>query len=158
MAPRPVNRVAPRLPARNMQTFQVVAPKSTHTRKATCEEVECAQYGRGWRMKLDLNSDLGQQQAYYIKHHSGRSYKVVGQENGLVELEFKDGQPCFQEHRVRNDLPEVYRVKGGDYRGNPLKTPTRVHKKPEFWVEEFALNQERIADVQRQGSYDGKVG
>ncbi len=141
---RPIKRLDSRMPVNAMQTFQVVAPISTHTRKATCEEVECEQYARGWRMKLDLQSDLGQKQAYYIKHHSGRSYKVIGQQDGLVELEFKGGQPCFQEHRVRIDRPEIYRVKGGDYRGNPLRTPVRTHKKPEYWVEEFAENQDRL--------------
>lgn len=148
---RPVNRVTPRIGAQHMQTFQISAPVSTHTRKASCEEVECAQYARGWRIRLDLNTELGQKQAYYIKHHSGRSYTVVSQVEGLVELEFKGGQPCFQEHRVRTDRPEIYRVKGGDFRGNPLRTPVRTHKKPEFWVEEFAENQDRIRSAIEKG-------
>lgn len=141
---RKINRLEPALPPTAMQTFQVKAPVSTHTRKATCEEVECEQYARGWRMKIDLNTDLGQRQAQYIKYHAGRSYKKIGARDGMVELEFAANQPCFQEHRVRNSLPEKYLVKGGDFRGNPLKTLTRVHKKPEFWVEEFAENQDRL--------------
>lgn len=142
---RPVNRPwTPRVPAKAMQTFQIVAPKATHTRKATCEEVECEQYARGWRIQVDLNTDLGQKQAHYIKHSSGRSYRVTDQREGLVTLEFRPNQPCFQEHRVPIGRPEVFRVKGGDHRGNPLKTPTRVHKKPEFWLEEFQENQDRI--------------
>jgi len=141
---REPNRLDPALPARAMQTFQISAPVSTHTRKATCEEVECAQFLRGWRMKIDLGTELGQKQAYYIKHHSGRAYKVIGQHDGLVELEFSGNQPCFAEHRVRIDRPEIYRVKGGDFRGNPLRTPVRTHKKPEYWVEEFAENQDRL--------------
>lgn len=146
-----VNRVMPAMGAQNYQTFQIAAPKSTHTRKATCEEVECAQYARGWKMKLDLATELGQRQAHYIKYQSGRSFTHEALPEGLVELTFRSGQPCFQEHRVRTDLPEVFRVKGGDFRGNPLKTPTRVHKKPEFWVEEFALNQQKIADAIQKG-------
>jgi hypothetical protein len=141
---RPIKRLDSRMPAHAMQTFQVVAPTSTHTRKATCEEVECPQYARGWRMKIDLNTELGQKQAWYIKYQSGRSFTKVGARDGLVELEFKGGQPCFQDHRVRNSLPEIYRIKGGDYRGNPLRTPVRTHKKPEYWVEEFAENQDRL--------------
>src|SRR3546814_9780095 len=39
----------------------------------------------------------------------------------------------------------VFRVKGGDRRGNPLRTPTRVHKKPEYWLEEFQENQDRLS-------------
>lgn len=148
---REPNRISPALPARAMQTFQVTAPVSTHTRAATCEEVECGAYLRGWRMKIDLNTDLGQRQAQYIKHHAGRSYKKIGAQDGLVELEFAANQPCFQEHRARIDRPEIYRVKGGDYRGNPLKTLTRVHKKPEFWVEEFAENQDRLKTAIEKG-------
>lgn len=149
---KPLKRpFTPRLPAKDFQTFQVEAPIDTHTRKASCEEVECEQYARGWRMKLDLGSDLGQKQAYYIKHSAGRSYEVVDQRDGLVTLEFSANQTCFQEHRVRVDRPEIYRVKGGDHRGNPLKTLTRVHKKPEFWVEEFAENQDRLAAKIKKG-------
>lgn len=133
-----------RTPVQMMQTFQVVAPKSTHTVKATCEDVECEQYARGWRMTIDLGTKLGQDQAYYIKHQAGRSYKKISARDGVVVLEFASGQPCFQEHRVRNDLPEVFRVKGGDRRGNPLKTVTRVHKRAETWVEEFQENQDRL--------------
>lgn len=148
---RKPKRIKPALPVEAMQTFQVVAPPSTHTKPAKCEDVQCEQYAKGWKMRLDLNTDLGRMQAHYIKYDSGRSYKVVKQENGLVDLEFKGGQPCFQEHRVRIDRPEVYRVKGGDHRGNPLKTLTRVHKKPEFWVEEFAENQDRLKTAIERG-------
>lgn len=144
MPGRKPNRIKPLMPASAMQTFAISAPKATHTRRATCEEVECAQYKRGWLMKLDLGTDLGQRQAYYIKHSSGRAYKVTDQREELVTLEFAPNQPCFQEHRVPIGRPEKFLVKGGDYRGNPLKTVTRVHKKPEFWVEEFAEHQDQL--------------
>lgn len=150
--PKQPNRITPSVGAQHYQTFQITSPISTHTKVVQCgEDVDCAAYRNGWRMKVDLGTDLGQKQAYYIKHHSGRKYKVVGQRDGLVELEFAANQPCFAEHRVRIDRPEIYRVKGGDFRGNPLKTVTRVHKKPEFWVEEFAENQDRINRVIEKG-------
>lgn len=148
---RPINRAKPRMPVANMQTFQVEAPRATHTRRASCEEVECGAYLRGWRMKIDLATELGQNQAYYIKHQSGRAYKKIDFQDGLVTLEFKSGQPCFAEHRVRIDRPEIYRVKGGDFRGNPLRTPVRTHKKPEYWVEEFAENQDRLRTQMERG-------
>ena len=141
---RKLNRVENQNPVQAMQTFAISAPKATHTRAASCEEVECAQYLRGWKIQVDLNTDLGQQQAHYIKHSSGRSYRVTDQRDGLVTLEFRSGQPCFQEHRVGIGRPEEFLVKGGDYRGNPLRIKTRVHTKPEFWVEEFAENQDRL--------------
>jgi hypothetical protein len=148
---RPLNRPTLKTPAHAMQTFQVVAPKSTHTRRVSCEDVQCPQYARGWKMTIDLNTKLGREQAMYIKYDAGRSYKITAQRDGLVELEFAANQPCFQEHRVRNDLPEIFRVKGGDHRGNPLRTPVRTHKKPEFWVEEFAENQDRLKTAIERG-------
>ncbi|HKZ21162.1 MAG TPA: hypothetical protein VJQ57_13760 [Acidimicrobiia bacterium] len=140
-----------KLGAQAYQTFQILAPKETHTVPASCEEVECQQYARGWMMKIDLTTDLGQKQAYYIKHHSGRSYTVTDQRDGLVTLTFRSGQPCFQKHRKDIERDPLFRVKGGDKRGNPLRTATRVHKKPEFWVEEFAENQQKIADAVKEG-------
>lgn len=138
--------------AEHYQTFQVVSPTATHTKLVACgEDVDCAAYRGGWKMTIDLGTELGQRQAYYIKHHSGRSYKVIRQVDGIVELEFAANQPCFAEHRVRLDRPEVYRVKGGDARGNPLGILTRTHKKPEFWVEEFAENQDRVNKIIEKG-------
>lgn len=140
-----------RLGPEAFQTFGIVAPKETHTVPATCEEVECDHHIRGWAMKIDLGTDLGQEQARYIKHQSGRSYEVTEQRDGLVTLVFRPGQECFQEHRRSIERDPIFRVKGGDARGNPLRTPTRVHKKPEFWVEEFAENQDRIASAIEKG-------
>lgn len=133
------------------QTFQVTSPISTHTRPASCEEVECPHYLRGWRMQIDLGTELGKQQARYIKYDSGRSYTIESQGDGLVNLRFDANQPCFQQHRARLDRPEIYRVKGGDQRGNPTGALTRVHKKPEFWVEEFAENQDRLKTIIEKG-------
>lgn len=145
-----MTRVQPAHEASAYKTFQIVSPKKTHLVKATCEEAECASYKNGWRMKLDLGTPLGQQQAHYIKHISGRSYKVIDQRDGLVVLEFSGGQPCFTQHEVRNELPEIFRIKGGDFRGNPLGTPTRTTK-PELWIEEFAENQAKIAEAIEKG-------
>jgi hypothetical protein len=139
------------LGAEHYKTFQIASPISTHTREATCEEVECAQYLRGWAMKIDLGTPLGQKQAYYIKHQSGRKYRVVGQADGLVHLEFAPNQPCFQQHRTKLDRPEIYRVRGGKGRENPLRTPTRTHKKPEFWLEEFSEHQSRVNAAREKG-------
>lgn len=139
------------LGAESYQTFQIVAPKDTHTVPATCEEVECVHYLRGWMMKIDLGTELGKRQAHYIKYSSGRAFTWENLGDGLVTLTFRSGQKCFQEHRKAIERDPVFRVKGGDKRGNPLRVPTRVHTKPEFWVEEFAENQQKIADAVEKG-------
>lgn len=145
------DRINPAVEAQHYQTFQVTSPVATHTRPASCEEVECGAYLRGWKIVVDLNTDLGQRQAHYIKHSSGRAYTVDGQQDGMVTLIFRPNQDCFEQHRVPLDRPEIYRVKGGDFRGNPLRTVTRVHKKAEFWVEEFAENQDRVNKIIEKG-------
>lgn len=140
-----------RLGAEHYKTFAVESPMSTHTVPATCEDVECEQYLRGWRMRIDLGSQLGQRQAHYIKHQAGRAYKVIGQNGGLVTLEFSPNQPCFQEHRVKGNRPEIFKVKGGRDGYNPRGTPTRIHTKPAFWLEEFNEHQDRINTTRQRG-------
>jgi len=148
---RPTSRTELHGPARAYQTFQIRAPKGGLV-PVSCEDVECQAYANGWKMVLDLASALGQKQAYYIKHQSGRKYTIESQTpEGMVTLIFAPDQDCFEQHKVRNDLPEVFSIRGGDSRGNPLRTPTRVHKKPEFWLEEFAENQDRIATAKKEG-------
>jgi hypothetical protein len=150
---RPVNRITPRLDAQHYQTFQIKAPISTHFVERPCDGtgVNCQAAEHGWKMTLDLKTELGQRQARYIKYDSGRRYEIAEQKDGMVTLVFPGGQPCFATHRVRIDRPEIYAVRGGDFRGNPTGAVTRVHKKPEFWVEEFALNQQKLSDIQKKG-------
>lgn len=148
-----VNRPwTPALRPEEYQTYQILAPVSTHWRTVSCEDFGCAQGEFGWRMRIDLSTELGQKQAFYIKHHSGRKFTWEKEgDAGMVVLTFPSGQNCFQEHRVRLDREARYLVKDGDHRGNPRGTRPRVHTKPEHWVEDFAENQEAIAEVQRKG-------
>jgi len=149
--PGPVNRITPRLGAQDFQTYQIAAPVSSHWRPASCEEYGCSMGEFGWKMQLDLSTELGQKQARYIKHESGRRYTHAVLPSGLVELTFPSGQDCFTEHRVRMDREEKYIVRGGDFRGNPLRVKPRVHTKPEFWIEDFQENQDAINRVIGKG-------
>lgn len=145
------NRITPALSADMMQTYEILAPKETHWRRASCSEVDCQQAERGWKMILDLTTDLGQRQARYIKHQSGRQYEIADQRDGLVTLIFRGGQECFQEHKIRTDRPEVYRVRPGDHRGNPRGQKARVHTKPEHWIEDFQENTARLTQLKERG-------
>lgn len=139
------------LPPGMMQTYQIAAPVSTHWRRATCAEVNCQAAERGWQMVLDLTTELGQKQARYIKHQSGRRYEIADQRDGLVTLIFRGGQECFAEHKVRTDRPEIYRVRPGDRRGNTTGQPARVHTKPEHWIEDFQENSARLNQLAERG-------
>lgn len=151
MAGRPVNRIEPKLPASAMQTYVIDAPLSTHFRRATCAEVNCRAAENGWKMTLDLTTDLGKRQARYIKYSSGRRYEVAEQRDGLVTLVFPGGQECFSAHQVRLDRLERFLVKGGDHRGNPRGQQTRVHTKPEHWIEDFQENTDRLNRLSERG-------
>lgn len=151
---RPINRITPNLPASAYRTFQIVSPLATHWRPASCEEVECEQHARGWKSAIDETTELGQKQAWYIRKQSGRNYTESRDEQpGLTVFTFEPGQRCFNsgQHKAPLGRPEHYLVKGGDWRGNPAGIATRKHTKPEFWVEDFNENQDRLTRAQQAG-------
>lgn len=147
-----VNRLQPRLPAHAMKTYEISAPLETHWRVASCKEVECDAYAHGWMTTIDTSTPLGAKQANYIRLHSGRRYTAnpVTLGSAVYRFVFPPGQQCFREHRVRLDRQELYVVRGGDWRGNPRREGRR-HTRPEFWVEDFAEHQSRIAAEVQKG-------
>jgi len=138
---RPVFRPEPALPAHAMKTYGIVAPRSTHFRPATCEEVDCSAHLNGWRTVLDEGTELGQSQAHYIRAESGRRFTWETVAYG-VAYTFEAGQQCFGSHEVRLDRPEVYVVRDGDFRGNPRGTNPLIFDRPDQWVENFQDHQD----------------
>lgn len=121
-------------------TYELQAPRSTHTRPATCEEVHCQHHARGWRTTVEAD---GQDEA--LIRASGRPFSV-SREGGMVTFRFPPGTKCFRVaiHRVPLERDPILLVKGGDFRGNPRRTPTKVHSRPEDWVEDFSEHLARI--------------
>lgn len=144
-------RIPPNMPAVNYKTYEIAAPRKTHWRPATCEEVDCQAMANGWRTAVDESTDLGQKQAHYIRKVSRRSFTEGRSELGLTEFLFGPGQQCFGTHQVQLGRPEFFLVRGGDYRGNPLGTATRRHTRPDDWVDDFATHQQHIADEIQKG-------
>lgn len=140
----------PRLAAHQVQTYQVLSPLSTHFRDATCEEVGCINYQIGWRNVVDERNGLGQQQAYFVRQQSRRSFTEERGEDGLTTFTFASGQPCFTRHRVKLDRQELYLVRGGDKRGNPTGF-RRTHSRPQDWVEDIQINQDRLRSAIEKG-------
>lgn len=145
-------RIPPALPTHHMQSYQIVAPISTHFRSATCAEADCPPYLNGWRTTVDESTDLGQAQAHYIRRESRRKFVEHRDPAGLTVFEFEAGQACFaaDQHKVRIERPELFFRRGGDWRGNPTGERYQHHR-PEFWVEDFAEHQQKIADRIQQG-------
>ena len=147
MFQRPINRVEPAMPAGAYKTYQIAAPLGSHFRPATCAEIDCPDYLNGWRVRVEnLTPDL-----LHAARTSGRRYREVPVAAGETWLSFEAGQPCFRagEHRKRLERPELFIVRGGDWRQQIGEA--RRHTRAEDWVDDFANHQSRIADAQGRG-------
>lgn len=143
-------RIAPSLTVASMQTYQIAAPASTHWRDATCAEFGCTNHHNGWHTTVDESTSLGQGQAFYIRHDRSRSCTEERLPGGLTCFTFPAGQKCFSQHRVRVPRPELYIVKGGDWRGNPTGQ-RRVHANAADWVDDFGEHQLAVIDGMKRG-------
>ena len=137
------HRLDPQMPVHAYTTYQLLRPKTTHYRAATCREVECEAYANGWRSVIDISTPLGARQANYVRLKSGRHFSssVAGT---VITFTFPPGQQCFAEHRVPLGREPLYIVRGGDWRGNP-RGERRVHTRPDLWVEDFATHQDKLS-------------
>lgn len=151
---RPLNRIMPQGEAADYKTYQVLSPRSTHTRPAKCTEVSCAAHANGWVTRLDVSTDLGKRQARYIREHAGRRYTIEHEptrEDPRLVLRFPAGQRCFTEHRVPVGRTPIFRVKGGDWRGNPRGVPA-VTRNFDDWIDDFANHQINLRDtIEKRG-------
>ncbi len=162
-----MNRITPGLPVTDMKTYGIRAPLASHWRKASCVEVECPSL-TGWLNVIDeqnspavtraefeawaeavrrgapelINRD--QARAGYIRYAAGRSFIEAADSSGATVFDFAPGQECFEDHRIRIDREELFIVRGGDWRGNPRRE-RMTHDRPEYWVEDFAEHQDRLA-------------
>lgn len=141
--------VHPLLPVTARKTYAIHSPLATHTRPATCVEVDCPNYLHGWRVHVEA---VGPELAHAAKT-SGARHKVVELSAGHTYLVFEAGQICFgaARHRIGVDRPQLFVVRDGDRRGNPRGTPVRQHTRPEHWVEDFAEHQQSLADAANKG-------
>jgi len=119
------------------KTYSLAQPISTHTRVATCQEINCEHYANGWTYDIDMLDErlikaIDQSgKRYRIEHHEGKTYVV-----------FYPEQQCFREHRVHNDREPFYLLTPHARQMN-TRTAQRFDK-PENWVDHFATHQEEI--------------
>ncbi|QYN26685.1 hypothetical protein [Amycolatopsis sp. DSM 110486] len=129
-----------------IQHYRIASPLDTHFRVGTCEEDRCSAYLNGWRTVVDETTQLGQQQAAYIRadrtrRHVESSELVDGAARTVFT--FEAGQRCFRTHRVPLDRPELYLVEGTGFR--------RVHSGPDPWVDDLNTNQARLSALINRG-------
>lgn len=147
---REVFRAPQKIGPENYKTYQLLAPANTHMRPATCSEVECSNYARGFKVVCDTSTNLGAAQAKYIVEKSGRRYSVVTRDT-LIEFTFLAGQQCFAQHRLPNGREPLFIVRGGDHRGNPRGIPVSRHASADDWVDDFANHQIKIEERFKKG-------
>ncbi|MEC3994000.1 hypothetical protein VSR01_10765 [Actinacidiphila sp. DG2A-62] len=139
-------RIEPALPPAAFQTYAITRRRDTSV-AAACEQVGCAAWLHGWESTVDEGTELGRQQAAYIRTQSRRTFREQRTAAGLTVFRFESGQRCFAEHRT---APEFYRVRGGDHRGNPSGF-TRTHTRAADWVEDCGEHLQRVADDRKRG-------
>ena len=160
---RPLNRITPKLPAIVMKTYSIDAPQSTHFRRASCAEMACPNFVRGWCVAVPPDA-MGQQIDYAVQH-SGKTFRKltvdeaeiaqpgVNFAGSLYVYFFAPGQECFDgeagRHQTRIDRPEIFSVRGGDWRAQT--TPPRRHTRAADWVDDFADHQDRLATALQHG-------
>lgn len=143
-------RIEPNLPVEAYKTYGMHSPNSTHTRKATCTEVECEAFLKGWITRVPFHSPLAEFIA--SKVHGRHFTETTGVGTGEREFMFPPGQECFRssQHTVSLSRPPILTVCGGDWRG--ATTETRVHARQADWVDDFQTNQQAIADTHQKGT------
>lgn len=144
-------RLAPKIGAEHVKSYEIRAPRDTHFREGTCEEVECDAYRHGWKTAVDTSTELGARQAFYIRNTSRRHFTEEAYPDGRVIFTFSAGQRCFRAHLVPLEREPLYIVRDGDWRGNPRGTEPRIHVRPEDWVDDFANHQSALADRIERG-------
>lgn len=145
-------RLEPAGRAQDYQTFQIRMPRGPEfERSATCEEAGCLNWRNGWATALDPTA---QQDLVQALMHSGRGYRAVSETATRTVFYFAPGTPCFQasQHKVavRPDIPELFIVRDGDWRGNPTGR-TRTHARPDDWVEHFQETTEAVRERIEKG-------
>lgn len=138
---RPMNRPIPGLPVGQMLTYSVKAPRSTHTRPGTCEEAGCKAWGIGFHLTVPVGSDRIEHLKQFMRGELDGIKRLdarVDRDGSMVHVSFPPGTPCTRatRHRVSLQRPELYVVRGGDWRANT--GVIRQHAKPEHWVEDFS--------------------
>lgn len=145
---RPVQRIQPLLPVQKMQTYRIARPVATHTRPATCEEVGCPDFLKGWITRLPIGDPrialLKDAAAGRVDGLKREMLDVTGIDSAESEFLFNPGSPCLKAttHRIGIDRPEIYLVRGGDWRANTGLI--RRHTRPEHWVEDMQENLEAV--------------
>ena len=138
----------PRDPLAPAQAYQTWSVKSRPDKavKTVCERVGCAAWRLGWETVIDESTQLGKDQAAFIRLESRRTFREQRNSVGLTVFRFEAGQRCFADHQT---MPEKYVVQRGDYRKKVGEL--RVHTRAADWVEHVQEHMGRLLDERNKG-------
>ena len=133
--------LTPRLAPEHMRTYAIAEPRATHWRAVRCEQAEggCDAHERGWKTTCDLGTQLGLDQARYIRDVAGRTFTHAFSGDGkLITFTFPAGQQCFAGHRVSLGRPALFVVRNGDHRGSGRRPrERRVYDRGDQWMDDL---------------------
>lgn len=154
----------PRVPAHLLKHYVLAAPRSTHWRPATCEEVRCSAFVDGWTSVFDESTELGRAQADYVRgkftlpngEKCGRKYTEYRRENStLVTFRFFPGQKPFGDehdnHAVPLGRPAIFAVIDPQVDNGTPYIHDGVENGAVNWTDDFANHQDRLADKAKEG-------
>ena len=122
------------------QHYHILSPLSSHFQvSGTCEDADCGNYLNGWKTVVDESTDLGQQQARYIRTKAGREFAEHRDDSGLTVFTFHSGQPCFNngKHLVRTDRSPLFLVRSDDGQ-------RYTHSSADSWADDLRTHQGEI--------------
>lgn len=147
--------MSPRPPAEAMRTFEIAEPLPTHWRLVRCEQAAegCDAHLKGWKSTCDLSTQLGLDQARYIRDLSGRRYAHEFSGDGvLLTFRFPAGQQCFAGHRISLGRPALYVVRNGDRRGPGRgRLQRHIFDRPDQWVDDLHEATDRVVQIAQRG-------
>lgn len=146
-------RVQPKMPVQAYQTFGLKQPLATHWRRATCEEVGCKKYLKGWKTTFVPGTPKGEQIRHTIKTSPIKRKYTVLRLADRIEVVFEPGQQCFLQdhpttaHKTTVGRPQIHVVRRGDWRqGWDGRTVS-----PSEWLDRFVTNQDKLSTLIQRG-------
>lgn len=142
--------ILPRGLPSDYKSFSIAAPRTTHWLPATCEQVGCEQWRKGFWTELDTRTPEGRFNEHYVRNLSGRAFQQVLERPdgeplpaGFVRFEFPPGQQCFDaaKHKIRKEeVGEIFSTRIGDWRSHSAPQNCSA----DGWVNQFLENDERL--------------
>lgn len=108
-----------------LQRFRIALPAATHRSPASCEDVDCPNYIKGWITIVDIGAPMGEAQERYLRMNPRKlDFSIVKKSEYELAFIFVPGQQCFDEHTVLNGREPYYLHETTDGR--------RVHRAEDF--------------------------